>query len=141
VPQFLLRNFSRRFGKRNSKKKLYPDTKVVNVLGLGDADPTLTVQRVDRTFGQYDTYSDSTTLTQDQKRRVETGLSKLKNQASEVIKKLLPACDGDDMITLTHDEVFTLKKFIFIMKYRSTLFYKRYNHQSREEYNDNDKAR
>jgi hypothetical protein len=34
-----------------------------------------------------------------------------------------------------------LKKFIFIMKYRSTLFYKRYNHQSREEYIDNDKAK
>jgi hypothetical protein len=141
VPQFLLRNFSRRFGKRNPKKKLYPDNKVVNVLGLGDAEPTLTVQRVDRTFGEYDMYSDSTALTQDQKRRVETGLSKLESQASDVIKKLLPACDGDDMITLTHDEVFTLKKFIFIMKYRSTLFYRRYNHQSREEYNDNDKAK
>lgn len=45
------------------------------------------------------------------------------------------------MITLTHGEVFTLKKFIFIMKYRSTLFYKRYNHESCEEYNDNDKAK
>jgi hypothetical protein len=140
VPQFLLRNFSRRFGKRDPKKKLYPDTKVVNVLGLGDADPTLTVQRVDRTFGQYDMYSDSTALTQEQKRCVETGLSKLENQASEVIKKLLPACDGEDLITLTHDEVFTLKKFIFIMKYRSTLFYKRYNHQSCEEYNESDEA-
>lgn len=140
MPQFLLRNFSRPYGKRNPRKKLYPNTKVVNVLELGDADPSLTVQRVDRTFGHYDMYSDSTALTQDQKRRVETGLGKLENQASEVIKKLLPACDGEDMITLTHGEVFTLKKFIFIMRYRSTLFHKRYNHETCEEYNDNDKA-
>lgn len=100
----------------------------------------MTVQRVDHTFGQYDMYSDSTTLTEDQKRLVETGISKLDMQASEIIKKLLQACDGEDMISLTHDELFTLKKSIFVMKYRSTLFYKRYNHQSCEEYSGNDKA-
>lgn len=113
---------------------------MVNVLGLGDENPTLTVQRVDHTFGQCDMYSDSTTLTEDQKRLVETGISKLEMQANEVIKKLLPACDDEDMIFLTHDEVFTLKKFIFVMKYRSTLFYKHYNHQSCEEHSGNDKA-
>ncbi|KAF3006768.1 hypothetical protein E8E13_010097 [Curvularia kusanoi] len=147
VPQFLLRNFSHRFGKRNQKKKLHPNNKVLNVLDLSHDDPTLSVQRVDRTFGRYDMYCDSTALDHDQKRRIKTELGRLENDVAPVFAKLLDAQSNSDKLScdgytkLSQHEQFLLKRFIFVMKYRSQIFFRRYNHENKEDYNDKDKAK
>ena len=145
MPQFLLRNYSHPFGKRNQKKRLYHDTKVVNVLDLSKDEPALSEQRVNRTFGQYDMYCDHAALAQGQKRRIETELGKLENNAAPVFKKLLQAQvdgdknDGDHYADLLQFEQFFLKKFMFVMKYRSQVFYERFNHEHKEDYQGKDK--
>ena len=131
---------------RNQENKLYPNTKMVSVVRSNEEFPILAEQRVDRTFRQYDMYSDHSALDHDQKRRIETELGKLENSVAPIFKKLLEAqVDGENKIddsfaTLSQREKFLLKRFIFIMKYRSQIFYNKYNHETKDDYTDKDKA-
>ncbi|KAF1965165.1 hypothetical protein BU23DRAFT_604385 [Bimuria novae-zelandiae CBS 107.79] len=98
------------------------------------------VTAVPQRKGQYDMYSDDSDLTQDQWRRVETQLGKLESKESEIFKRLVSTCgDGESFLELSHSDVTVLKIFIFVMKYRSKVFFERYNHKKREDYNADDK--
>lgn len=113
---------------------------MLNVLNIDQDQPSITEKPVRRIFGQSDMYNDDSALDSAQQRRVETELSKLENEVSSVFRKILKDCeDGKELVVLKCSEEFLLKKFIFVMKYRSTLFFTRYNHKRREDYNDNDK--
>jgi hypothetical protein len=102
----------------------------------------LTVKAVKRVFGHFDMYSDKSALTSAQKRRVEAELGRLESQTSLILQKVLPACDdGRGIVSLTSHEELVLKKFTFVMKYRSTLFFARYNHTSLRDYTADDKHR
>ena len=73
-------------------------------------------------------------------------LSKLESKIAPVFKKLLQAQvdgnrgEGGNCVTLPQSEYFLLKKFIFVMNYRSSVFYKQYNHERQDDYHDKDKG-
>ncbi|KAL4974601.1 hypothetical protein BDW66DRAFT_161160 [Aspergillus desertorum] len=69
---------------------------------------------------------------------LEEKLSKLESQASEVLRKACLAFDGGNILELKRGEVDTLRKFLFLMKYRSTDMFDRYNHDSIDGYDSND---
>ncbi|KAJ4334029.1 hypothetical protein N0V87_007187 [Didymella glomerata] len=141
IPQFSLRNFSHKYeGGTKKAENLYNKTKVVNVMNLSEDGPRFIVKAVKRTFGHFDMYCDKFALTPTQKRHVESELGKLESGISSILQKILPACDDDtDIISLSRHEEFVLKKFTFVMKYRSTLFFERYNHTSLRDYTAKDK--
>lgn len=141
IPQFSLRNFSHKYeGGTKKAENLYNKTKIVNVLNLSEDGPRFIVKAVKRTFGHFDMYCDKFALTPTQKRHVESELGKLESEISSILQRILPACDDDtDIISLSRHEEFVLKKFTFVMKYRSTLFFERYNHTSLRDYTANDK--
>ncbi|KAF1363359.1 hypothetical protein EJ07DRAFT_152852 [Lizonia empirigonia] len=143
IAQFLLRNFSHPYtGNTKKAQKLYRNTPVLNVLNIDQDQPSITEKPVRRIFGQSNMYNDDSALDPAQQRRVETELSKLENEVSSVLRKILKDCnEGEELVALKRSEEFLLKKFIFVMKYRSTLFFTRYNHDRREDYNDNDKKK
>jgi hypothetical protein len=136
IPQFSLRNFSHKYeGGTKKAENLYNKTKVVNVMNLSEDGPRFIVKAVKRTFGHFDMYCDKFALTPTQKRHVESELGKLESGISSILQRILPACDDDtDIISLSRHEEFVLKKFTFVMKYRSTLFFERYNHTSLRDY-------
>jgi hypothetical protein len=105
--------------------------------------PVLSEQRVDRTFERYEMHS---TLTQNQESRIETELGRLENDVTPIFEKLLQAQSGsestdvDGYTKLLPSEMFLLKKFIFIMRYRSQAFFKKYNYDNKEAYQHEDKT-
>lgn len=143
IAQFILRKFSHEYkGKTEKAEKLYNKNKVVNVLDLSKDEPRFTLRAVKRMFGNFDMYSDISALTPAQKRRAKTELGKLESETSLILQKILTACDdGRDIASLSHHEEFLLKKFIFVMKYRSTLFFDQYNHTSIHDYTADNKRK
>lgn len=140
VPQFLLQNYSHR--KRTGKNRCDPNNRVVRVLDLRNEIPVLSEQRVDRTFKRYDMRP---TLTQNQGSRIETELGRLENDVTPIFEKLLQAQSGsestdvDGYTKLLPSEMFLLKKFIFIMRYRQA-FFKKYNYENEAAYQHKDKT-
>lgn len=72
--------------------------------------------------------------------QVEEQLSVLKSQAGEVINSIRKSFEaGKPDVWVKRPQLSTLRKFLFIMKYRGSRFHKRYFHQTADDYNDNDK--
>jgi hypothetical protein len=86
------------------------------------------------------------TLTQDQESRIETELGRLENDVTPLFEKLLQAQSGSESTTvvgytkLLPSEMFLLKKFIFIMRYRQA-FFKKYNYDNEAAYQYEDKTK
>lgn len=142
MPRILLQNYSHR--KRTGKNKCDPNNRAVRVLDLSNDNPVLSEQRVDRTFERYDMRS---TLTQNQESRIETELGRLENDVTPIFEKLLQAQSGsestdvDGYTKLLPSEMLLLKKFIFIMRYRSQAFFNKFNYDNIEAYQHEDKSK
>lgn len=93
-----------------------------------------------KTFGMMDMYRDLEASTK--QHQVEEQLSVLKSQAGEVINSIRKSFEaGKPDVWVKRPQLSTLRKFLFIMKYRGSRFHKRYFHQTADDYNDNDKRR
>ncbi|KAF2204152.1 hypothetical protein GQ43DRAFT_438222 [Delitschia confertaspora ATCC 74209] len=156
IPQFLLRNFayaypgSKKKSKKNRKRKqnesetepqLYPGDQVLNAVSLAKELPELVTLPVKRTFGQPDMYKDDSKFTYRDQMRIEEKLGRLEQAASQVIRRITNAHSARKKeISISRTDKDILRKFMFVMKYRSPSFFRRFNHQKAEDYDANDRA-
>jgi hypothetical protein len=145
IPQFLLCRFataSSKDHKKNRKRtwKLGGDP-ILNTVNLAKNLPTIDTRLVRRTFGQNDMYKDDSGPTAKDQERIERKLGRIESDASRIIAKAVVAHQsGNSDITIIRSEQDVLQKFLFIMKYRSPIFFKRFNHQTADGYASNDRT-
>lgn len=145
----MLRNFAHKYtgaqrtkkGKKNKQSNLFRGELVVNNVNL-EVDPIVIEEtKVSRILGQYDMYQDTALPTSEQ-RQIETMLGKLESHTSTIFRKIVKAFEaGDPNVWLTREERNSIRKFLFILKYRGSTFHRRFYHDSSDEYNSNDKSR
>lgn len=148
IPRFILRNYSHpgepptgpRASKKRGKRRNGPRSTEPMLYGINLAgeESEITETSVARTFGMMDMYRDLGVSTK--QHQVEEQLSVLESRAGEIIstiRKAFEAGKADVWITRTQRD--TLRKFLFIMKYRGSRFHRRYFHDSIDGYDANDK--
>ncbi|KAF5848266.1 hypothetical protein GGP41_005627 [Bipolaris sorokiniana] len=143
VPQFMLRRFAATqpiglskvsASYRKSERQRRKNNASVKVLHLDRSPPEITNEFVRRTFGQQDMYNGGLG------KRMEDKLGEIERKAARVIARVVDAHEaGKEGILLVRSEKDLLRKFQFVMKYRSPIFFRRFNHQTAEDYNSNDK--
>jgi hypothetical protein len=130
IPQFLLRNFAhpgqspqrkKGKGKRNGKPRRAED--MLNAVNLSGDKAELMQTSVKRTFGIQDLYIDP--KNQQNIQHIEELLGLLEGRAARVINKIRDRFEKvspatNDQVTLTREEKDTLRKFLFVMRYRRT---------------------
>lgn len=158
VPRFLLKNFAHPYrssdeapssskscnnsGKKNrkrgkKKKGPSPGDLMLNVINLKGDNACIEENQVAKTLGMTDMYRDEREQNQN---HLEEKLSRLESAAAMVIHKMRKAFEtGDPDVWITRSERDTLRKFLFIMKYRGSGFHKRYFHQNAAEYSEDDR--
>ena len=155
VPRFILRNFAHPFqpliepikgsrkkrnGRRAKKDGHYPGDLMLNVINLEGDTPDIVETPVAKTLGISDMYKDLRAASNPN--HLEEKLSKLESQAAMVINKMRKAFEaGDRDVQIGRSERDTLRKFLFIMKYRGLRARERYFHSDVEAYSSDDKER
>jgi hypothetical protein len=154
IPRFILRNYSYpgepTAGSRNTKNRSNKRGKrkngpragepMLHGLNLSGEEPTITETTVAKTFGMQDMYRDLGASTK--QHQVEEQLAVLESRAGEIISTIRNAFDaGKNDIWITRAQRDTLRKFLFIMKYRGKRFHRRYFHENAEDYNEDDRER
>lgn len=153
IPRFLLRNFAHSYpkpsgvssspttlphGQSRQRRRRQLDHKV-NCLDLSTSPPIISEQLVDRIFGKINMYQNTSKQSADQN-RVEEMLAKLENDASQIVSEIPNSLDGRHRgIWLTRHDRNLLRKFLFIMKYRGSVFHHRFCHEESATYFSNDK--
>ncbi|KAK0744858.1 hypothetical protein B0T21DRAFT_280676 [Apiosordaria backusii] len=145
VPQFLLRNFSHPYKPdgptkgRKFEKGMFPKDKVVRHVDLTLDPPAICEKPVNRILGQKNMYDNPNKPTALQ-REVETLLSKLEAQASQVFRKITKAYEDKEAgVWIPRAERDIIRKFLFLLMYRNAGFRNRFNHATPEGYNEDDK--
>lgn len=149
IPQFLLRNFSHPRqspqrkngkGKRNGKPRRAED--MLNAIDLPGDRAELVEIPAKKTFGIRDLYLDP--KNQQNVQHIEELLGLLEGRAARVINKirdrferLSPATNNQ--VTLTRDEKDTLRKFLFVMRYRRTNIKQDHDIETLDDYAGPDK--
>ncbi|KAH6681370.1 hypothetical protein B0J14DRAFT_623366 [Halenospora varia] len=150
IPRFILRNYSHpgqrpaasRPSKNRGKSKNAARSKdpLLFGLNLSGEEPEITETSVAKTFGMMDMYRDFGAFTK--QHQVEEQLSVLESRAGEIISTIRKAFEaGKTDVWITRTQRDTLRKFLFIMKYRSSRFHKRYCHENTDDYDEDDKER
>ncbi|CZR60705.1 uncharacterized protein PAC_10601 [Phialocephala subalpina] len=150
IPRFILRNYSHpgesptgpRTSKKRGKRKNGPCSTEPMLYGINLAgeEPEITETSVAKTFGMIDMYRDLSASTR--QHQIEQQLSVLESRAGEIIstiRKAFEAGKADVWITRTQRD--TLRKFLFIMKYRSRTFHRRYCHDNSDDYDADDREK
>lgn len=157
IPQFLLKNFAYPFecprsedgGKKRKGKKCkckhekgkYPNDLVLNCVNLTATPFHHEVRPVKRVFGLSNMYDDKAKPTTAEQRRIETRFGKMESQASTIFRRMIKAQEsGEPAIMLTRIERDTVRKFLFLLKYRGQGFHNRFDHGSVDEYSANDRT-
>jgi len=148
IPRFLLKHFAPEYsgegeevGPPGSKYLVHSRDDILDAVFLAPDTPSLIKSAVKKTFGQDDMYEQKSLLSADQWNSVEKKLGKVETAAGMLFKMIRAAhIEGSQNVVLDDGEYVTIMKFVFIIKYRSTLFFDRYNHQLSEDYTGNDKA-
>ena len=150
IPRFILRNYShlskpptstpssKKQGRRkNRSRSMEPMLYGINLAG---EEPEITETSVAKTFGMIDMYRDVSASTK--QHHIEEQLSVLESRAGEVISTIRKAFEaGKTEVWITRTQRDTLRKFLFIMKYRSSGFHSRYCHDNADDYDSNDRER
>ncbi|KUJ19189.1 uncharacterized protein LY89DRAFT_479643 [Mollisia scopiformis] len=146
IPQFILRNFAHEYRPQNkkgnkkwkSKQGFYPGDKLINGVDISSDQVKLTESKVNKTFGIQDLYLD--VRHQTNKQNVEEMFSKLEGQAAGIITKIRKTFEaGDEQVALRRTERDIIRKFLFIMKYRGSIFRRRFCGESADDYVGEDK--
>jgi hypothetical protein len=148
IPRLVLRNFARtyqgrskKFGQPGLKHRVHRDNHILDAAHLAADNPSFIETTAKKTFGQDNMYECQSSISVDQWKGVENQLSKLESAASVIFREMLGAqAAGESNISLDDTQYATLMKFVFVMKYRSTLFFKRYDYERAEDYIGGDKA-
>ncbi|KAH8649432.1 hypothetical protein BGZ60DRAFT_422302 [Tricladium varicosporioides] len=150
IPRFILRNYSHlgqrpaasRGSKNRRKGRNAARSKEPMLFGLNFAgeEPEIIETSVAKTFGMMDMYRDFRASTR--QHQVEEQLSVLESRAGEIISTIRKAFEaGKTDVWITRTQRDTLRKFLFIMKYRGSRFHKRYCHENTDDYDENDKEK
>ncbi|KAI0433530.1 hypothetical protein F5Y09DRAFT_298681 [Xylaria sp. FL1042] len=148
VPQFILRNFAHKYtgpqrskkGKKNKGDNMFRGELVVNNVNLRDDPIRIEETKVKRILGQYDMYQ-NTALPAAERREIETLLGKLEACVSIIFRKIIKAFEAEEpSVWVTREERNTIRKFLFILKYRGSGFHQRFYHESSDQYDANDKS-
>ena len=109
-------------------------------INLAGEEVEITETTVAKTFGMMDMYRDFGKSTK--QHEVEEQLSVLESRAGEIISTIRKAFEtGKPDVWITRTQRDTLRKFLFIMKYRGCRFHKRYFHEEADTYDENDKEK
>lgn len=148
IPRFILRSFGHIYQGANGAKRprkgrkgsgeatLYPGEQAINIIDISKDVPVLAESPIRKTFGLQDMYRDFTKASD--QHYLENKLSQLESDASAIFAKIRKAFDsGDQAVMMTRLERDTLRKFLFVMKYRGMGFHKRFTGST--DYVENDK--
>ena len=146
IPRFILRGFedivqpptatAASLSKAKQKKQQRRNA-VLKLIRTSDGG--WTSQRVARQYGLVDMYRDETAPHQ---HALEVKLSKLETQVGHIFAKARTAfSQASSTLTLSRAEKDTLRKFLFLMKYRGSHMYSRFNVGTIEEYKADDKIK
>jgi hypothetical protein len=145
IPQFILRNFAHPYvaptakKRRRKKNDPHPGDHMLHAIDMAKDVPEMVEVLAKRTFGQQDMYRDFVGAANQQD--LEKQLSRLESNASMVIRKIQKAFEsGDQAVWIERRERNLLRKFLFVMKYRGSSFWRRFRHDNSKEYVANDKA-
>ncbi|KAK1752334.1 hypothetical protein QBC47DRAFT_363898 [Echria macrotheca] len=145
VPQFLLRNFAHPYkpaggrkkgGKRRDENGLYFGESVVRNVDLTVDPPVICEKPIKRILGQMNMY-ENTTKTSKRERNLEQLFSRLEDQASRIFRKITKAYETtqtEQPVRLTRQERDLIRKFLFLLKYRSSGYHKRFYLDAPEDY-------
>ena len=149
IPRFILKTFARPLDpaeipkgvkKRRGKDGLYSGPSVLHSINLDGPAPWIRETSVARTFGLVDMYRDFEAAAN--QHDLERRLSTLESCAGHIIAEIRKCYEeGKQEIWLTRARKDILRKFLFVMKYRSSGFHRRYRHLKVDDYTENDKDR
>ena len=145
IPRFILRTFSHQFRpikgvKRPPRKALRVGEDALYTINLDGPPPWIRETSVSRTFGLTDMYRDSTTTAN--QHDLEQRLSVLESDVGRIVADIRKAYDeGKQEISLKRARKDVLRKFLFVQKYRSSGFQKRFNKPTIDDYDSNDAHR
>ncbi|KAF8461610.1 hypothetical protein BDZ91DRAFT_683893 [Kalaharituber pfeilii] len=131
IPRFVLRQFATRRARRIDFQNPF-----INLYDMGSST-IVPAADVHRSYGNYDMYRDASAADQ---MHIEDALAVLEGQASRIIKRIKTAlAKGENSVTLTRVERNDIRKFLFVMKFRTQGFWGKYN-RTLEEYDAVDRA-
>lgn len=140
IPRFILRKFAADeqppAGPSSRKTRRRRDF-LVNKVDLTRG--ILTQRPVSREYALVDMYRDPGF--ENNPNHLEEKLSRLENDASSILRRACDVFNRNQRLTLTRLERDTLRKFLFLMKYRNSRMFQRYDHDRLEDYNEDDKHR
>ncbi|KAJ5786576.1 uncharacterized protein N7503_011788 [Penicillium pulvis] len=147
IPRFILRSFKPKgqppagpllqYPKNSNAKPSKRRDFLVNKVDLEKA--ILTQRPVSTEFALVDMYRDPGF---DQNHyHLEEKLSKLENQASDIIMRAHSVFSQGLTLQLSRTELNNLRKFLFLMKYRNKGMYDRYNYDHIEDYQADDRIK
>ena len=142
IPRFILRKFAadeqRPAGSSRSKSRRRQRQDVlVNKVDLTRG--ILTQRPVSREYALVDMYRDPGF--EDNPNHLEDKLSRLESDTSRILWRACDVFSRNQRLTLTRLERDKLRKFLFLMKYRNSRMFQRYNHDRLEDYNADDRHR
>lgn len=156
VPQFLLRNFAHPYKPDNARRRkgsssdtprckpekgMYRNNPVVRNVDLTADPPTICEKPVARILGQMNMYRD-TSQNPDHQQHIEELFGKLESRVSCVFRKITKAFEeGEKGLWFTRDDRNLLRKFLFILKYRGSTYFRRFCHESLDDYVANDREK
>ncbi|OBT80013.1 hypothetical protein VF21_01127 [Pseudogymnoascus sp. 05NY08] len=144
IPRFILRNFSykppkngnNKRGKGNGRKQYVED--MLHTIDLSGPTAKIVDTTVARTLGKVDMYRDFAKAENQQ--GLEKQLAGLESLAGRIVAKIRKGFEaGDKDAWITRLERDTLRKFLFIMKYRSSNMHKRFSPETFEDYSADDR--
>lgn len=147
IPRFILRQFaptdqppaspSTYQGEKNGKRKNRKTRRdfLLNKLDLSQS--ALTQRPVSTEYALADMYRDPGF--DENPNHLERKLGDLEGQASNILHRACDAFSQNSTLKLRRYEKDTLRKFLFLMKYRNTGFFHRYNHDRVETYSAGDR--
>lgn len=143
VPQFLLRNFSKQYippqtrsGQQSRRGRgkagwIHRGEPVVNHVDLTAEDTAVETVPVKRVMGMNNMYEDITRPTEKQRHQIEEIFGKLESQASPIFRRIVKGSEeGSIGLWLTRDERNTLRRFLFLLKYRGYRLHQRFCHNT-----------
>jgi hypothetical protein len=153
IPRFILRNFvhppnqpiapSKRSGKAAKHKKKFSrnyNEPMVYAVDLSKSEAEIIESPVSRILGITDMYRDFANASN--QHYLEEELSKLESRAGSIVSNIRKQFEeGKTEVWMTRSDRNTLRKFLFIMKYRGSSMHVRFYHQNAEAYSSNDKER
>ncbi|EHK18132.1 uncharacterized protein TRIVIDRAFT_134565, partial [Trichoderma virens Gv29-8] len=150
IPQFLLKNFSHKYvapdypdaargRRRDPRTGIYSGEPVVNCLRLSDGF-SLEECPARRACGLENMYEDTENPLKDYS-HLENKFAALESTASLIYRKIIKTYkDGKDDIWLTRAEQDVLRKFMFLLTLRSVQYHRKFNLDSIQEYEGEDKG-